>query len=65
MGWYRDHLAAKGEDLTAFDNGNAWRNAGYTGPLNDAGDPAQESDCDPRVWAALTSRSKNTKPRRG
>ena len=55
MATYREWLAAQGKDLTAYDNFTAWRNAGYDGPVNDAGDPAQEEDCDPRVWEALTS----------
>ena len=55
MATLRDWLAARGEDTTAHDNFTAWRAAGYTGPVNDAGDPAQEEDCDPRVWTALTT----------
>lgn len=55
MATYRQWLAARGEDLTVHDNATAWRAAGYRGPLNDAGDPAQKEDCDPRVWEALTS----------
>ena len=45
----------EGDNPEAYANFTAWREAGYRGPVNDAGDPAQEEDCDPRVWQMLTS----------
>jgi hypothetical protein len=55
----RAHLAACGNDMNAYDNGDKWRDAGYTGPLNDAGDPAQQDDTDPRAWEALKTKFQN------